>query len=564
MASPNAVSPIEELSTRYVHALKRFAFPRGYSAWDTRTAQGSKLAFDVQAALRSIQFVEQFVSHSKGELAGRPLILEDWQRAIFANLFGWKRADGTRRYRRTYIEIPRKNGKSTLSAGIALLGLYIDAEPGAEVYSCAADKEQAAIVFEIAKQAVLRSEPLARRSTLYKSAIEVRDPHTGIPTAFYRVLSSEAYSKHGLNPSLVVMDELHAQPNRELWDVMRTGMGARRQPLLCAITTAGYDRQSICYEQRKLSEQIAAGIIEDPSYLPIVYAADAEDDWEAPEIWRKANPNLGVSVSEEYIADEVRQAKNVPATLNTFLQLHLNVWTTQRTRAIDPNAWDACYLPPEEWPDLKKVDCFGAADLAHARDLTALAWLWELDEALYVRAHFWVPHDIALEIEKTHNVPYSTWARDGWITLTEGDVTDYGHLRREVRESIKRHRIKGFGCDPYNATHLLVLLQDEDGLKCVEKYGQSTANLNEPLKDLLEVRLPKRQLVHDGNPVLAWCASNLEIKKDAGERWRPVKPQDSPVAKIDGMTSLVMANGMRIAAGRKNSVYTKRGPIVLG
>jgi phage terminase large subunit-like protein len=565
-----------------IQALSRFKFPRGYSAWSTR----GTCRYDVSSAARWIQFTEQFITHSKGKWAGQPLLLETWQRAILANLYGWKRPDdeGTRRYRQCYVRIPRKNGKSTLCAGIALGGLFIDAEPGAEVYGCAADKDQAKIVFSLASESVLRNEALARRSTIYKDAIEVRCPETGIPSAFYRVLSAEAFTKHGLNPHLVVYDELHAAPSRELWDVMRTGMSARQQPLMVAITTAGYDRESICWEQDQLAVHVAEGTIEDEAFLPVLYGAQAHDDWESPKVWAKANPNLGVSKSVEYMRAEATRAKNVPAALNTFLQLELNVWTTQRSRAIDPNAWNACHVPADQWPDLSKCLCFGAADLAHARDLTALVRLWELPEdwppandanergsladirvirgsTLFVRSHFWIPETIAREVEKTHSVPYSTWARQGWLTLTEGDVTDYEHLRREVRAAHATRKLKAFGCDPYNATHLLVLLQDEDGLKNVEKYQQSTANLNEPFKDLVEVRIPQRQIVHDGNPVLAWCASNVEAKKDAGDRWRPVKPQDSPVAKIDGITALVMANGLRIAESRKRSVYETRGVI---
>lgn len=539
--------------------LSRYKFPRGYSAHATR----GKCVFDEAAAVRWITFTESFITHSKGKWAGQPLVLETWQKAFFANLYGWKRADGTRRFRTAYLRIPRKNGKSTLCAGVSLGGLFIDAEPGAEIYGCAADKDQAKIVFSLASESVLRDEALARRATIYKDAIEVRDPHTGIPSAFYRVLSAEAFTKHGLNPHLVVYDELHAAPTRELWDVMRTGMSARQQPLMVAITTAGYDRESICWEQDQLAQHVADGTIEDEAFFPVLYGASAEDDWEDPKVWHAANPNLGVSKSREYMEAEAKRAKNVPATLNTFLQLELNVWTTQRSRAIDPNAWKACHVPADQWPDLSKCNCFGAADLAHARDLTALVRVWELDDCIYVKSHFWIPEEIAREVEKTHSVPYSTWARQGWITLTEGDVTDYEHLRREVRAAHQTRKLKAFGCDPYNATHLLVLLQDEDGLKSVEKYQQSTANLNEPFKDLVEVRIPSspRQIVHDGNPVLAWCAANVEAKKDAGDRWRPVKPQDSPVAKIDGITALVMANGLRIAANRQRSVYEKRGVI---
>ena len=278
--------------------------------------------FDENAANIAVLFFERFLHHSKGEWAGRPFQLEQWQKdQVIRPLFGWKRADGTRRYRRAYIEIPRKNGKSTLGAAIALALLYIDSEPGAEVYSAASDREQAAIVFNEARAMVETSPELLRRSKPFRRSIVVPGTRSS-----YRVLSADAPHQHGLNAHGIVFDELHTQPDRELWDVLNTSTGARRQPLVVMLTTAGYDRESICWEQHEYARQILQGIVQDDSFFACIYGAEESDDWLDPATWRKANPNLGVTISLDYLEGEARRAQISPAYQNTFRRLHLNQW----------------------------------------------------------------------------------------------------------------------------------------------------------------------------------------------------------------------------------------------
>ena len=275
--------------------------------------------FDERAALAAERFFERVIRHTKGKWAGQPFALQPWQRdEIIRPIFGWKRRDGSRRYRRAYIEIPRKQGKSTISSGVALLLLLADGEPGAEIYSAAADRAQAAIVFDQAKQFVEGSPLLSKELRVYRNHISA--PRTN---SIYRVLSADAFTKHGLNAHGIVFDELHAQPNRELWDVLATSMGARRQPLMVAITTAGYDRNSICWEQHEHARRVIDDPAFDPEYFGFIAAAEEGDDWTSPATWRKANPSLGVTVTEEYLAGECQRALASPAYQNTFRRLYL-------------------------------------------------------------------------------------------------------------------------------------------------------------------------------------------------------------------------------------------------
>ena len=264
---------------------------------------GNEFRYDKTAAAMAIAFFEAALVHVKGEWAHERFRLQPWQRQIGGDLFGWKRCDGTRRYRKAYIEVPRKNGKSTIAAGIALYLLFADGEYGADVYSAAADREQAAIVFETAKQMVELSPLLRKRAELFKRSIFCAETMSS-----YKVLSADAYTKHGLNPHGIIFDELHAQPNRELWDVLNTGMGARRQPLMVMITTAGYDRTSICWEQREYARGVQEGRFEDPSFYTFIAAADETDDWLDPAVWEKVNPNLGVTIKREYLETEAKRA----------------------------------------------------------------------------------------------------------------------------------------------------------------------------------------------------------------------------------------------------------------
>lgn len=494
--------------------------------------------------------------HTKGELAGQPFVLEPWQeQQIVRPLFGWKRADGTRRYREAYIEIPKKNGKSTLAAGIALLLLFADGEAGCEVYSAAGDKEQARIVFNDAKLMRGASPELRKRSRAYKDTIVAH-----ATASKYQVLSADAPTKHGLNPHGIVFDELHVQPNRELWDTLTTGGAARRQPLTVALTTAGVDRHSICWEKHDYALKVLDGSIPDPSFLAVIYAAEETDDWRAPATWAKANPNLGISVKEAFLQDQVKKADDSLAYLNTFKRLHLNIWTESVTRWISPDRWTACgaVFDPEM---LVGRACYGGLDLSTTTDITALELLFVPDEPeglLYTLSKFWCPQDAIALRARRDRVPYDVWAQQGYLTPTSGNVVDYDRVRQDVRGLAERYRIREIAYDRWNASQLVTQLQ-EDGATMVP-FGQGFASMSAPTKELEKVIVGGR-LRHGSNPVLTWMSANIVIAKDAADNWKPTKAKSS--GRIDGMVALVMALGRSMTGASGPSIYESRGVTVL-
>lgn len=495
--------------------------------------------FDERAATIAERFFERMLVHIEGPLAGQPFVLEPWQRRIVREVFGRKQANGLRRYRKLYLEVPRGNGKSTFAAGLALYLLAVDGEHSAKVYSAAADKPQAAIVFETAEKMVQASPLLARNIRAYRNkTMEHRE--TG---SRYIVLSSDAYTKHGLNPSGIVFDELHAQPNRELYDVLNTAMGKRAQPLMVMITTAGYDRNSICWEQHEYARQVAAGLIEDPTYYAAIYAAGEQDDWTSPATWAKANPNYGVSVREEFLRQECRAALESPAYQNTFRRLYLNQWTQQETRWIDMTAWDRCAAP---LPDLAGRPCFAGLDLASTTDIAALALVFPPQmkgEPVYVLPYFWIPADNMVERERRDRVPYAAWVRQGLIEATPGNVIDYGYIRACINALAETYEIREMAFDLWNATQLSVELAG-DGIAMVE-MRQGFASLSAPSKELLRLVL-SGGLAHGGNPVLRWMADNVTARQDPAGNVKPDKAKSA--GRIDGIAACVMGVGRAMVA----------------
>lgn len=510
--------------------------------------------FDAKQGALAVAFFEKLLAHTTGEWAGKPFALQEWQRDdVVRPLFGWKRDDGSRKYRRAYIEIPRKNGKSTLSAGLALYMLFADNEPGAEVYSAAADREQASIVFDTAKRMIEASPVLSKRCQVFKRHIVV--PSTN---SIYRVLSADAYTKHGLNAHAIIVDELHAQPNRELWDVLTTSTGARRQPLVVAITTAGYDRNSICWEQHEYARQVTAGLITDPSFFAYIAAAEGADDWTDPVVWAKANPGLGTSVKLEYLAAECERAKSVPAYQNTFRRLHLNQWTAQESRYVDMAAWDACDAP---LPDLSGRRCYLGLDLATTTDVAAGVMVFPPvtdDEPYYVLPRFWIPADAMAERERRDRVPYSTWVRAGYVTETEGNVIDYGAVQRDIMAWGEQYRISEVAYDPWNATQFAQQLESA-GVVCVQ-FRQGFASMSGPTVELVRL-IMGRDIAHGGHPVLRWMADNMAVRQDPAGNVKPDKAKSTQ--RIDGMVALIMALGRATLGGDSASIYEERGFVTL-
>lgn len=512
--------------------------------------------FDERAATGAERFFERLLRHTKGEWAGQPFELQPWQREIVREVFGWKRGDGTRRYRRVYIEIPRKNGKSTFAAGLALYLLFADGEAGAEVYSAAADREQAGIVFSQAKLMVEASPALGRFAEIYKGSIVV--PSTA---SAYKVLSSDVPTKHGLNAHGIVFDELHAQPNRELWDVLTTSVGSRRQPLIIAITTAGYDRESICWEQHEYARRVNAGIVDDPEMYAFIAAAEEEDDWTDEETWRKANPGYDVTVKGEYLRVEAGRAKQTPAYQNTFRRLHLNQWTQQAERWLDMSAWDACAFAVDE-KRLEGRECYGGLDLASSSDVAAFGLVFpplEEEGVFEVLPFFWIPRENMIERARRDRVPYDAWVRDGWMRSTEGNVIDLAFICRDIVELGKRFNIREIAFDRWGAVQVSQTLAGA-GFEMVQ-FGQGFASMATPTKELLRLVLGGK-VAHGGNPPLRWMADNLVVTQDPAGNVKPDKKKSRE--KIDGIVALIMALDRSLRHGGKpKSVYEGRGVVSL-
>jgi phage terminase large subunit-like protein len=494
--------------------------------------------FDEAAATRAERFFRVCLRHQKGEFSGRPLLLDDWQlEHIMRPLFGWKRPDGTRRYRTVYVEVPRKNGKTTLAAGIGLYLTFADDEPGAEVYSAAADRDQAAIAFDVASSMVEASPELRGMAQVYRRSIVV--PRTG---SSYKVISADARTKHGFNAHGIILDEVHAQPNRELYDVLHTSTGARRQPIEFLITTAGvYDETSIAWQLHDYALKVQAGVIDDPSFLPVIYGAPIEADYRDRKVWAAANPGMGISVKEDYLAAEAKRAEAEPSYENTFRRLHLNQWTQQLTRWLKIEDWNAC---ADVLPNLRGRYCFPALDLSTTTDITALVLVFPATELepYYLLPFFWCPREKVMRAAQRDRVPYDAWVRDGHMTATPGDVIDYAFIRERIKELSKEYQFGPAPYDPWNATQIATQLQEEDGIQMVE-FRQGYVSMNEPSKEF-ERLIVAGNLVHPDNPVLNWMISNVTVKSDPAGNIKPDKERST--GRIDGVVAAIMGVGMAI------------------
>jgi len=522
---------------------------------EPRTYRG-EFVFVEEDANHATTFFETYLRHSKGEWAGRLFSLSPWQRDLVREIFGWRRiSDRSRRYRTVYIEVPRKNGKSTFAAGLALYLATADDEPGAEVYSAAADRDQASIVFREAAEMVRQCDELRELCEVQTKAIVIAET-----TSVYRVLSADAHTKHGLNAHGIVFDELHAQPNRDLWDVLTTSVGARRNPLAVAITTAGFDRNSICYEMHEYAAKVRDGVIDDPSFLPVIFAADEGDDWTSPATWRKANPNLGVSVSEEYLANECRKAKELPGYENTFKRLHLNLWTEQETRWIPVETWDSNDLPVAEEHELRGRRCYVGLDLATTTDIAAAVRVFPRDDGTFdVLPTFFVPAENAEKRARRDRVPYPVWIREGKIVATPGNVIDYERIKAEILRWSRLYDLREIAFDPWSATQIALQL-DAEGAKTVE-VRQGYATLSEPSK-AFEKFVLARKIRHGGNPVLRWMVSNVAIEIDAAGNIKPSKKRSRE--RIDGVVACVMALARStVPEETGRSIYRSRGLVSL-
>lgn len=518
-------------------------------------ASAGECEFDDKRAAFALRFFEEGLTHTKGVLAGKAFELRPWQRSIVANLFGWIRPDGTRRYREAFILVPRKNGKTTLAAGIALYMLLADGEKGAEVYCAAADREQALLVFGSAEHMIRGNDEFMRHAKIYTAAKSIV---LEANASSFKAISSESKSKHGYNSHCIVIDELHAQNDRDLVDVLVTSTGARSQPLILHITTADFDRPSICNEKRRYALQVRDGAINDPAFLPVIYEASQEDDWTSPKVWAKSNPNLGVSISREYMARECKRAQESSAYQNTFKRLHLNVTTQSEVKWLDLRVWDRCRV--EGASDLIGRPCWLGLDLSSTRDLTAMVAVFPDDDGSFaVEPWFWCPRITADSRHRTDRIPYQDWIGTGDIQATDGNVVDYDMILEHIYKFAEDHEVREVAVDRWNSTHLITKLQGQ-GLNPVP-FGQGFASMSGPTKELEKLILAGK-IRHDGNEVLRWMVSNTTVNQDAAGNLKPDKQKSSE--KIDGVVALIMALGRAmIGEGMGRSVYDDRRLVTL-
>jgi phage terminase large subunit-like protein len=485
-----------------------------------------------QAAQDAITFING-LTHTKGAFAGQTFNLRPWQTRIVKQLFR-KRKDRLRQYRTCLLMLPRKNGKTELAAAIALYGLLADGETGAEVYSAAADRDQAGLVFGVAAQMVRNNPELNAACYIVESQKRIVHKASG---SFYKAISAEAYSKHGFNASMVIYDELHAAPSRELYDVLSTSMGARQQPLLFAISTAGYDKHSILWELYAHAQKVAENPALDPSFLPVLYEAPVDADWTKERVWKNANPALGDFRSLEEMRIACTRAQEIPAQENNFRRLYLNQWTEQDNRWLSMPAWDACTVVVDR-AALRGCRCYIGMDLSSTTDLTAIVAVFPDEHGGFtVLPHFFVPKDSIRARGLRDRVPYTEWERQGVLTATTAHPTvDYDVVRAMLHAWATEFKVEILGFDPWNATDLQKRLE-QDGFTCVP-VRQTFAGLSAPTK-ALEKAVLAGQLRHDGHPVLRWNVSNVAVESDPSGNLKPSKVKSTE--RIDGVVALIMA-----------------------
>lgn len=510
--------------------------------------------YDEAKADRAVTFINN-LSHTKGKWAGKRFDLLPWQEQIVRDLFGIVKEDGNRQFLTAYIEIPKKNGKSELAAAIALYLLYADNEASAEVYGAACDRNQASIVFDVAKQMVQMSRPLDKRSKIMGATKRIVNYSNA---GFYQVLSAETGTKHGLNVSGLVFDEIHAQPNRHLYDVLTKGSGdAREQPLFFIITTAGTDRNSICYELHTKALDILNGRKKDTSFYPVVYGLSDEDDWNDEANWRRANPSLGHTIGIDRVREAYQQALDNPAEENVFKQLRLNMWTSSSVAWIPEHVY-AKGNDPIQYENLKGRSCYAGLDLSSTSDITAFVLVFppRFEEENYiVLPYFWLPEDtLELRCRRDH-VLYDVWERQGYIKTTEGNVVHYGFIEKFIEDLSEIYHIKEIAYDRWNATQMVQNLEGM-GLTMVP-FGQGYKDMSPPSKELYKLMM-EGKIQHGGHPVLKWMGQNVVMRQDPAGNIKPDK--EKSVEKIDGIVALIMGLDRCIRHQTDGgSVYDERG-----
>jgi len=507
--------------------------------------------FDTDEADRVCAFFERVVTHSKGEWQGQNLELAAWQRRALRRLFGWRRPDGTRRYRRSQWWIPKKNGKSFIAAGIALYLVAFDGEAGAEVYSAAGNREQAGLVFDEAKKMVRASKELSEHVECFKDSLL----HASTLSK-YQALSAKPGTKHGFNVHGLVVDEVHEFKSRELYDFLSSGTGARRQPLEVVISTAGADVGSFGYELWEGACKLRDGIHTDPETMVVIYAAGSKDRWDDERTWAKANPNLGISPKLDFLRGEVAKCRRDPGFIPSFKRLYLNIWTSTADAYFDIVRWDACPRCPARLLPYRRRRCWGGLDLSKTTDLSSLVLVFERDDGLLdVLPFFWCPEEHARERSVADGAQYPLWIEQGLLRVTPGNIVDYRFIRRDIQRIARVVDLQEIAFDKKYATELVQNLQDEDGITMVE-HGQQFLDMSAPTMEL-QRRITGALIAHPGHALLTWNISNVAVRTDAAGNVKPDKKRSR--RRIDGAVALVMGLGRATLGASSKSVYEDRG-----
>lgn len=536
----------EEVAGRF----ERLACQRFVQDLERQGAPDFPYVLDEAKGSRACRFME-LLPHIKGEWAkpiyidGRftyaKIQLEDWQIFGELQLFGWVHRDtGLRRFRRSYEEVARKNAKSTRAAARELFLLTADGEPGAHCYSAATTGEQAREVFDVARNMALREPEFLRRFGVDVGKHDITVPETA---SSFKPLNAEGSTLDGLNIHGGVVDEVHAHKTRAVWDVLDSATGARSQPLLSAITTAGSDRSGICYELRDYTIKVLEGTVVDETWFGVIYTIDDGDLWHDPKVWRKANPNLGISVKLDDMEAACRKALAMPSAQGNFLTKRLNVWVNADSAWMDMQAWDRCANPGLKVEDLAHLPCFVPLDLASKVDIAAAPLLF-VDQELgryYLISRFYLPERA---VESGRNSQYDGWRRAGHLNVTPGEVTDFDEIENDLRRDLRGLSVQEIPYDPWQAVQLASHMLDE-GAPMVE-YRQTVQNMSEPMKqfEALVLQGPEK-FQHDGNPVMTWMVSNVVCHRDAKDNIYPRKEREEN--KIDGPVAVIMGLGRAIA-----------------
>ncbi len=497
--------------------------------------------FDWEEADRRVRFIEKYCRYPEGPKAGQTIKLDRWQKEeIIYPAFGWKEKEtGLRRYRQVFLAIPRKNAKTTLTAAIAESILFQDAEQKAQVYCAAGERFQAGIIYQALKYFVESDANISKRLRVYKNEL-----HYDKWQSFVKVLSAESKSKHGFNAHAVFFDELHTQPNRNLWDVLTSSMLAREQPIVFVMTTAGTDTNSLCYEQWEYARNVRDGVIIDDRFLPVLYEADPSDDWHDPKVWKKANPGLGSIISEKNFRIEYEKAVRQSSYINTFLNLHLNIWTNSAERWITDEVWMKGAREFTE-NDVKDLPCWAGLDLASTRDLNAFGVVWvdHVSGKYYTKVYHFVNREAATNKKLTAGTDYLDFAREGSVYITEGNTTDHDYIFEFIRDFAGRMDLRQLAYDRHLSGYLAPKMI-EIGIDAVQ-FGQGYTSMSFPTK-WVETEIYKGNLLHDGSKCMRWQMGNVKLERSPADDIKVTKDKKKPHRKVDGIIAMIMACGQYI------------------